>query len=292
MIDSSGDDHYYAHDHLFSPVALIDDDGTVEERYEYDAYGRMTRLDPDFTAWSGTPAGNPYYFTGQRLDDLDGDNHLLIMYYKNRYYLVDIGRFITFDPIGIRDGICNVDFSDFGSPYKYEVFSPIEQYSESCNLFEYVLSEPIGLLDPLGEGCKVYYICVKISEKKSGMRKHCEYVCGEDKSKRRRTAPMVGIYTCEDLKDRIDKHVVTEGRTTHRWGCCPESYKTSKILANLPYSPTDCHREECREAVNDLYKKMMKVCKKLKGPTGTLCKTGAKAAREMGMMACDACQKP
>ncbi len=32
MIDSSGDDHYYAHDHLFSPVALIADDGTVEER--------------------------------------------------------------------------------------------------------------------------------------------------------------------------------------------------------------------------------------------------------------------
>ena len=29
MIDSSGDDHYYDHDHLFSPVALIADDGTI-----------------------------------------------------------------------------------------------------------------------------------------------------------------------------------------------------------------------------------------------------------------------
>ena len=45
-------DHYYAYDHLYSPAALIADDGTIEERYEYDAYGKLTRLDPDFTTWS------------------------------------------------------------------------------------------------------------------------------------------------------------------------------------------------------------------------------------------------
>ena len=63
------DDHYYLHDHLFSPVALVDEDGSVLERYEYDAYGGLIRLDPDFTTWSGTPAGNPCFFTGQRLDN-------------------------------------------------------------------------------------------------------------------------------------------------------------------------------------------------------------------------------
>jgi YD repeat-containing protein len=39
MTDSGSNDYYYAHDHLFSPAALIDDNGTVVERYEYDAYG-------------------------------------------------------------------------------------------------------------------------------------------------------------------------------------------------------------------------------------------------------------
>jgi len=32
-------DYYYLHDHLYSAVALLDDDGDVVERYEYDAYG-------------------------------------------------------------------------------------------------------------------------------------------------------------------------------------------------------------------------------------------------------------
>ena len=52
------DDYYYVQDHLYSVAALIDEGGDVVERYEYDAYGQMTRLDPDFTAWSGTEAEN------------------------------------------------------------------------------------------------------------------------------------------------------------------------------------------------------------------------------------------
>ena len=141
-------DHYYAHDHLFSPVALIADDGTVEERYEYDAYGRMARLDPDFTAWSGTPAGNPYYFTGQRLDELDS-GALLIMYYKNRYYLTDLGRFIQTDPLGINDGLAVVYFADNGSPTS-KSFNPFAQYTDGMNLFEYVQSGPINKHDLYG----------------------------------------------------------------------------------------------------------------------------------------------
>jgi len=67
---SDSEDFYYAGDHLYSTVALIgyvDPAWVVVERYEYDAYGKMTRLDPDFTTWSGTEAGNPYFFTARRL---------------------------------------------------------------------------------------------------------------------------------------------------------------------------------------------------------------------------------
>ena len=34
---SSGNDYYYGHDHLFSPVVLYNLIGTISERYEYDA---------------------------------------------------------------------------------------------------------------------------------------------------------------------------------------------------------------------------------------------------------------
>ena len=45
VIMTDGTDyHYYGHDHLFSPVALIEADGDIVERYEYDAYGKATSV--------------------------------------------------------------------------------------------------------------------------------------------------------------------------------------------------------------------------------------------------------
>jgi len=34
MSDRAGNDYYYAHDHLYSPAALINDSGDVVERYK------------------------------------------------------------------------------------------------------------------------------------------------------------------------------------------------------------------------------------------------------------------
>ena len=41
----SSDEYFYTHDHLHSPVALLDDAGDVLERYEYDAYGKSYIMD-------------------------------------------------------------------------------------------------------------------------------------------------------------------------------------------------------------------------------------------------------
>ncbi len=35
-------DYYYINDHLNSVVAVVDEDGDILERYEYDAYGKPT----------------------------------------------------------------------------------------------------------------------------------------------------------------------------------------------------------------------------------------------------------
>ncbi len=59
------DDLYYAHDHLYSPVALFADNGTVAERYEYDAYGEVQVLSSEFLVLSSSQYGQgvKYAFT-------------------------------------------------------------------------------------------------------------------------------------------------------------------------------------------------------------------------------------
>ena len=113
--DGTPADYYLGHDHLFSPVVLFAAAGTIFERYEYDAYGAQTIFEPDFSSTrSSSTYDNPIAFTGQRLDSLDG-NTFFIMYYKNRYYLVTLGRFLSRDPIGLDGGFSRVDFSPLGA---------------------------------------------------------------------------------------------------------------------------------------------------------------------------------
>ncbi len=49
MVGGGGGTYYYVHDHLYSPVALVDGvNGDVAERYEYDAYGKVTIRNPQY----------------------------------------------------------------------------------------------------------------------------------------------------------------------------------------------------------------------------------------------------
>jgi RHS repeat-associated protein len=117
---------------LFSVVALSDASANYKEGYQYDPYGRHVRLtdgnDADTyvnfntndtrSALATSNYGNPYLFTGQRLDSESG-----LYYYKNRYYSTSQGRFISRDPIGHMGG---------------------------TNLYCYVLGLPTKAVDPTG----------------------------------------------------------------------------------------------------------------------------------------------
>jgi len=120
LMDRFEAEYYYLHDHLYSPTALLDGTGTVVERYEYDAYGTVHVMDAGFNLRSTTAYGNPYTFTGRRLDLLDSGN-LKLMYYRHRYYDTFAGRFMQHDLA--KDG---------------------------SNLYEYVYSRPNLDLDPSG----------------------------------------------------------------------------------------------------------------------------------------------
>ena len=141
----NGDNTLAAHalqDHLFSTVALVDvTDGTVLERYEYNAYGKVSFLNPTTYAPLATQAstvGNPYTFTGRRLDILDNGNYKKY-HYRHRDYDADTGRFLQKDPLGI------VPDGDRLSP-----FNIFRQYVDGMNVYVYTISNPTQFGDPLG----------------------------------------------------------------------------------------------------------------------------------------------
>ncbi|MHC4621197.1 MAG: RHS repeat-associated core domain-containing protein, partial [Planctomycetota bacterium] len=109
----SGQGYVYAHDHLYSPVALLQSGstGAVLERYEYDAYGSCHVLEYDYTddPDGKSDYGNPYLFTGRRVDTLDNGS-LTIQYNRNRYYDYYTGRWTTHDPKGYIDGMNLCDY--------------------------------------------------------------------------------------------------------------------------------------------------------------------------------------
>ncbi|WP_443034380.1 RHS repeat-associated core domain-containing protein [Streptomyces sp. BE147] len=105
----NGATQIYLTDALGTIVGLADTDGTVATRYTYDPNGRPTT--------SGAASSNPYTFTGRESDGTG------LLYYRNRYYDPESGRFISQDPIGHAGG---------------------------TNLYQYALSSPTTYTDPSG----------------------------------------------------------------------------------------------------------------------------------------------
>ncbi|MCP3917457.1 MAG: RHS repeat protein [bacterium] len=85
---------------LFDTQLITDAAGAVVERYDYSAYGTATIYDADFRApLDGSAIDNPYMFTGRRLDARTG-----YLYFRNRDYSPELGRFTTRDPAAFGDG--------------------------------------------------------------------------------------------------------------------------------------------------------------------------------------------
>ena len=114
---------YYHRNNLYSTAAMTDAAGLVQERYAYDAYGNILLFGPDTGGALGTPItvsalGQPYTYTGRRLDDETENYH-----YRSRYYQAPLGRFLG------RDRIL---------------------YGDGYNMYAYVSGGPLNRLDPSG----------------------------------------------------------------------------------------------------------------------------------------------
>jgi RHS repeat-associated protein len=93
--------YYYHANRQYSVTGLTDSAKTVVERYAHTAYGETTILAPNGTTVRTTSSyGNPYLYTGRRLDHETG-----LYYYRARYYDSALGRFISRDSLGYVDGL-------------------------------------------------------------------------------------------------------------------------------------------------------------------------------------------
>jgi RHS repeat-associated protein len=118
-VDGTDQRLYYAQDANWNVTSLVDTAGTVVEHVLYDAYGKHTLYN---AAWSATQASSLYnnevLFSGYRLDPETG-----LYQVRNRAYHPALGRWVQRDPLGYVDGL---------------------------NLYDYVSSNPINAVDPLG----------------------------------------------------------------------------------------------------------------------------------------------
>ena len=65
-------------------------------------------------------------------------------------YCPDTGRFLQRDPLGVRDEIGLVNFIEIGTPVFPRKLIINNQYQEGMNLYEYVRSNTVNLVDPFG----------------------------------------------------------------------------------------------------------------------------------------------
>jgi RHS repeat-associated protein len=106
-VDASSVKLYYHANRQYSVTAMTDANKAVVERYAYSPYGVTTILAPNGSTPRATSAvGNPYMYTGRRLDkEFATTSEDAIYYYRARYYLPPLGRFGSRDLLRYVDGM-------------------------------------------------------------------------------------------------------------------------------------------------------------------------------------------
>jgi len=163
---TTDDSRLSGHDQLYSPVVLVNSSGSIEDRYEYDAYGSCAVLskpceskgrilNADYSGQTGSDpfswpegpgsdplcphCGNPYLFTGREVDYLDSGS-LALQYNRHRYYSQPLGRWTSEDPLG----------TDPAGELSQNSLACLAQYRDGVSLYEYVGGHPLLAFDYLG----------------------------------------------------------------------------------------------------------------------------------------------
>jgi RHS repeat-associated protein len=107
-------------DHLGSTREISNNSGVVVARYDFDPYGRMTKLSGTYDTTFGFTGHYVHLPTGLALP-------------LHRAYAADLGRWTSEDPAGLIDGV---------------------------NLYRYVRGNPVSFFDPSGEMTSMQLACL------------------------------------------------------------------------------------------------------------------------------------
>jgi RHS repeat-associated protein len=110
-MERNGSEYYFHTDQLGSIRLVTDASGTVQNTYDYDAFGNFTE--------HVEAVASPYGFTAREFDPESG-----FYFYRARYYSPRLGRFISEDPVGFA--------------------------GRDVNLYRYVWNDPLNHSDPSG----------------------------------------------------------------------------------------------------------------------------------------------
>jgi len=155
------DEHlYFCQEANYNVTALVDgSDGGVGERYVYDPYGRATVYDGTWTntvSW-GDGRKNALRFCGYRYDPLTGLYHV-----RRRGYHPALGPWLQRDPgaggtmrglaVGsrVRPSFVKRDPEPAPPSADGNPFEAAAEYHDGLDLYLYVSSDPVNLLDPSG----------------------------------------------------------------------------------------------------------------------------------------------
>lgn len=98
--EKNGTPFYYHQNELMSVEAITNTAGSVQEKYDYDVYGKQTIYDGNGNVIPGSTTGNRFGFTGQVYDTATGSNKFFY-----REYNPETGIFNERDLIGYGDGM-------------------------------------------------------------------------------------------------------------------------------------------------------------------------------------------
>jgi hypothetical protein len=157
LASSLGDTYYYLQDDNYNVVGLVSPAGEVVQQYVYSPYGRPLISESFGLTPPANTAGHQglfaYTIDGSSGDPLAaGTSGTAIFYYnRNRILLPHLGRFAQAD--------MNESAIPTASGYAYNAasaaagvgsFSAHSHYGDGLNLYQYLASNPINMLDPDG----------------------------------------------------------------------------------------------------------------------------------------------
>jgi len=173
---------YFTHsNHLYSPSAITNAAGQVQERYRYDAYGKQTITTATGTVRNQSAVGFSRGFTGYILDDETG-----LYYARTRMYSTSLGRFIGRDLWMVNHRPRSGGIIFVGRP------SSLDGYRDGSNLYSAYFVP--NFIDPIGE-YKVEIPCP------AGSGGRCGYIdieVGKDVRARLTKDPKDCCYCCFD----------------------------------------------------------------------------------------------